>query len=345
MLSAARGADIAVTVDHAGGVGDLLDDPYRARLSTPARAALEAWLGAARPSLAPTPGMGAATLALPGGAEERPWLESGGAGTLSGVICAPAGGLRPGMPWTLFFNAGGVRRSGPNRLWTQAARALAAQGRASLRLDVRDVGDSDGVIEPYDDLEAMYSESAVDDALQALEAARAAGAGDIDVVGLCSGAFLGMQVAARRPVRRAVLFNGLSFIWDDEARAKGMTAHIRGSLFDARRWRRLLTGRIDARALGRAMLSDGRLRVEAAAARMRGEAAPSPVDRLVQGVRSRGTDLCLVSSAGDPSLPYLERHVPADRRPRVVVLDGADHTIRPTWAHPRVLELISGPDP
>ena len=346
VLEAAKAAGVAVTVDAAGGLGDLLDDPYRARLAEGSVVAIRGWLGPPTPSLSPTPGAGVPTLALPGGAEERPWVEPGGAGALSGVICVPAGGLQPGMPWTLFFNAGGVRRSGPNQLWTQSARALAAQGRASLRLDVRDVGDSDGVAQPHDDLDEMYAETAIDDAVQAFDAARAAGAGDIDVVGLCSGAFLGMQVAARRPVRRAVLFNGLSFIWDDEARAKGMTAHIRGSLFDARRWRRLLTGRIDARALTRAMASDARLRLESTAARLRGEAPPSPVDRLVQGVRSRGTDLCLVSSAGDPSLPYLERHVPPDRRPQVVVLTGADHTIRPAWAHPRVLALIAAaPEP
>ena len=33
-----------------------------------------------------------------------------------------------------------MRRCGPNRLWTRAARQLAAQGQPSLRLDVHDVG-------------------------------------------------------------------------------------------------------------------------------------------------------------------------------------------------------------
>ena len=49
------------------------------------------------------------------------------------------------------------------------------------------------------------------------------------------------------------LFNGLAFVWDDDARASSMTSQIGRSLLDARRWRRLLTGRIDARALARSI--------------------------------------------------------------------------------------------
>ena len=54
---------------------------------------------------------------------------------------------RAGARWVVFLNAGGVGRSGPNRLWTTFARAWAKAGLPSLRLDVSGVGDSDAADE------------------------------------------------------------------------------------------------------------------------------------------------------------------------------------------------------
>ncbi len=330
-----------VTIGVAEGVGALLEDPYRSALSPAVADALRSWLALSADTGALAPPALAASIALEGGVRERVWIGAGGAGALSGVVAEPAGGAAPGEPWTLFFNAGGVRRSGPNRLWTTSARALARLGRPSLRFDVRDVGDSDGVDTPHADLEAMYAPSAIDDATAAWDAVKAMGAGSVEVVGLCSGAFLGAQVAARRPVARAVLFNGLAFVWNEEAKAAGYTAHIFRSLLDLRRWTRLLTGRIDARALARAVVTTTRLRGAAALARARGEPPPSPVDALLEEVRAAGTRLHLVSSAGDPSIEYLHRHVPPARRPRLTVLPGVDHTVRPVWAHAHVVALVT----
>jgi pimeloyl-ACP methyl ester carboxylesterase len=337
LLTALAGAEVTTA---AGGLGDLLDDPYKSKLNEEVRALILRWLSPLGAAVDAGPPRLAATLEGDGWVE-RPWLGEGGVGQLTGIRCEPARGAPPNATWTLFFNAGGVRRSGPNRLWTQAARALAAVGRPSLRLDVRDVGDADGVSTPHRDLEAMYSDASVEDAVAGWDAARAFGAGDIDVVGLCSGAFLGIQVAARRPVRRAVLFNCLAYVWDDDARSNGVTSQIGRSLLDGRRWRRLLTGRIDARAVAtgigrRALLRAGELR-----ARLRGDPPRSAVDALLSDV-GRHTRLVLVSSAGDPSVAYLARHVPEERRPPLTMLQGVDHTVRPVAAHAQVVELILG---
>jgi pimeloyl-ACP methyl ester carboxylesterase len=337
---AARGAQ--VEVEPAGGVGDLLENPYHSSLSEPALQAIQAWLAGREPTVF-GPHEGERQLVLEGGVVERPWIEAGGAGELSGICCEPAGGAAPGAVWTIFFNAGGVRRSGPNRLWTRAARELAAQGRPSLRLDVRDVGDSDGATTPHSDLEAMYSADSIEDGLSAVDALQREGAGGVDVVGLCSGAFMGAQVAALRSVRCATLVNGLAFVWDDEARVSSMTSHIRGSLFDARRWKRLLTGRIDARALARSVLSRVKLSVAAQVSRARGEAPVSEVARLLESVSDRGTRIRLISSEGDPSIQYLYRHVDAERRPELVIVSGVDHTIRPIWAHSVIVDWITNP--
>ncbi len=323
-----------VNVVEAGGVNDLLDDPYRAKLNPAARDAILGFLDDGA-TFAPAPPTGAAALHGEGWTE-RPVTIPGEAGELVGIECLP---VATPAAWTVFYNAGGVRRSGPNRLWTTAARALAAQGIASLRVDVRDVGDADGASEPASDLEAMYSEASVGDALRAYD--HVDRGLPIDVVGLCSGAFMSVQVAARRPVRRATVFNCLAYVWDDDARSNGMSSQVSRSLFDARRWKRLLTGRIDALALARALVLQARLRAEGLVARLRGTAGPDPVDTILRQVAAGGTALQVVISAGDPALDYLERHVPLASRPAVTLVPGVDHTIRPAWAHALAIRLIT----
>ncbi len=331
-LLAALGRE--VTVVEAGGVNDLLDDPYRAKLNPAARDAILGFL-VGRDSFAPGPRAGRPDLRGEGWIE-RPVTIPCEAGQLVGIECLP---ITTPSAWTVLYNAGGVRRSGPNRLWTAAARVLAKQGIASLRVDVRDVGDADGAPETAGDLEAMYSEASVGDALRAYD--HVDRGLPIDVVGLCSGAFMSVQVAARRPVRRATVFNCLAYVWDDDARSNGLSSQVSRSLLDGRRWKRLLTGRIDARALARALLVQARLRAEGLVARLRGTAGPDPVDTILRQVAARGTLLQVVISAGDPALDYLERHVPLARRPAVTLIPGVDHTLRPAWAHAAAIRLIT----
>lgn len=340
LLDAFRRAGTDVSVSSARGLAALLENSYHSGLTAEIEAAIRSWLSVDPGTVVPAPGVGAASLELEGGVRERAVVLEGEVGELSGILCEPPAGIQPGMGWTLFLNAGGIRRSGPNRLWTRAARRLASEGRPSFRFDVRDVGDSDGTAVPHPDLEAMYSESSIQDAVRAYDWARAQGAGDIDVVGLCSGSFLGIQLAARRQVRRALLFNGLAYVWNEDARASGVTSHLRASLFDARRWRRLLTGRISAVSVVRAIASKAVMAMAAMMAGHRGPVRRDEVEDLFRTVTDRGTLIHLVSSEGDPSIPYLERHVPPAHRPSWTVLPGVDHTIRPVWAHDHVVDLI-----
>ncbi|HND33148.1 MAG TPA: hypothetical protein PLA94_24285, partial [Myxococcota bacterium] len=354
LLAAFGQAGSPVQVQEGSGLRDLLENPYQAKMDPALAEGIVSWFKNAGPRLSVGPAGGSPELrmtgvtgALAGPGEvarvlERPWLQPGGAGELSGILCLPARPVQPGTPWTIFYNAGGIRRCGPNRLWTGAARALAARGRPSLRIDVRDVGDSDGTSVPHGDLEAMYAESSIDDATAAYDWVEAQSAAAIDVIGLCSGAFLGVQVAARRRVRRALLFNGLALVWNDDARASGMTSQIRGSLLNTRRWKRLLTGRIDAKALGLALLSKGGIAARNVLARVQGAPPPDEVEELLRRVQDRGTTLLLVASEGDPSVAYLERHVRPPYRPAMTTISGVDHTIRPVWAQSRVIGLIVG---
>ncbi len=80
--------------------------------------------------------------------------------------------------------------------------------------------------------------------------------------------------------------------------------------------------------------------VSSALARLVRRPPADEVEILFRTVAGRGTRVRLVSSAGDPSIPYLERHVEPEHRPPLTVLPGVDHTIRPVWAHDRVINLI-----
>ena len=63
-------------------------------------------------------------------------------GAYGGVLCLPCAGAR-GAP-VVFLNAGGTHHGGWARVTVDHARALAAQGVASLRIDLPGVGDSRG---------------------------------------------------------------------------------------------------------------------------------------------------------------------------------------------------------
>lgn len=61
---------------------------------------------------------------------------------LVGVLCEPDGGLRPERPVAVCANVGLNHRVGPNRVWVELARRLAAAGYATLRFDLSGFGDS-----------------------------------------------------------------------------------------------------------------------------------------------------------------------------------------------------------
>ena len=68
----------------------------------------------------------------------------------------------------------------------------------------------------------------------------------------------------------------------------------------------------------------------------------------LQSLVSRGADVLLVFSGGDPGLDYLElyaRHEVARFRTldnfRLEIIEGPDHTFTPLWAQPRLYELLT----
>lgn len=114
----------------------------------------------------------------------------------------------------VMVNSGAVHHVGPNRLWVQLARRWAPRGIATLRLDLSGLGDSPARSGCDEDI--VYSASALDDIGLALRYCKnlVGDAGEVHLVGLCSGAYHALKSAATgHQWTSVVMINPLTFFW------------------------------------------------------------------------------------------------------------------------------------
>lgn len=109
---------------------------------------------------------------------------------LAGILSLPHE-PSPGAPYVVLINAGVVHRVGPNRLYVDIARRLAASGTAVLRFDLSGLGDSEVVSAATTAAEAAVMD--IQAALDYLQQARQAQ--HFIVGGLCAGADYSMMAA------------------------------------------------------------------------------------------------------------------------------------------------------
>lgn len=109
---------------------------------------------------------------------------------LVGVLSLPIEPL-PGAPWVLLINSGILHRVGTNRLYVNAARALASEGVAAMRFDLSGIGDSERRRDA-----GTLRESVERDIAEAIDYLTVEhGADSVVLVGLCSGAFDALHAA------------------------------------------------------------------------------------------------------------------------------------------------------
>ncbi|TXN80399.1 alpha/beta fold hydrolase [Methylobacterium sp. WL8] len=283
------------------------------------------------------------------------WLEEAvrfGPG-LFGVQARPAGPAT-GAPTILFVAAGLSAHSGWGRQATRMARALAAEGVPSLRVDLAGIGDSadrPGGASP------LFSPDTLHDFRHALDYLEARGAGRVVLVGSCSGAYAAFQAAWRDPrVAGALLANLYCFDWHPEDDVDAVVRQTVGSaatyaalLRHGSTWRRLLTGQVGVRAIGRVLLRRGlRLADRRWKALFRPRPAGGSVLRRIGTMRKRGAHLRLVYTAGDPGLPALRRHVgrTPERAARrlgapVAIVAGTDHNLSTPAAQAELTQILN----
>ncbi|MCW3039339.1 MAG: hypothetical protein JWM31_1244, partial [Solirubrobacterales bacterium] len=247
----------------------------------------------------------------------------------------------------VFVGAGAVRHTGPNRMWVEAARRLAASGYPSARIDLPGIGEADG--DHPVDARGLYSHERQRQVSRVLSDLRGLGlCGTFALVGLCSGGYTAFHAVADEPdVGGACLLNPNLLddtVDPDEAlRAHAVSGQVRAAR-SVRSWRRLVRGEIPLRTAAGMLKVLGRKALERPS-RARGDGRAQGAGAKWASIRERGRHVTVVFASAEP----LERAWAASgERERVATSPGvhivdvphAGHTFRPLWAQREVLHAI-----
>ncbi|MEZ4438777.1 MAG: alpha/beta fold hydrolase [Polyangiaceae bacterium] len=271
------------------------------------------------------------------------------AGGIFGILSAPQDAPRSGRGIVL-LNAGAVHRVGPNRLYTRFARAWAGAGHVVLRCDLTGIGDSPP--RPGQPENVVYGDQALVDVEEVVRWLRQhEGLRRVDVVGLCSGAYHGLEAAiAGQPIDGVVSINPLTFDYDPseplDVRAHKVAIAAKRyatSMKSVEKWRKLLRGEIDRAAVARTIL---RRAQEVADRRLRdlrrrlGIPHPNDLGADLERLAKRHVPLRFVFASDDPGRELLTDEggsaVPALLATPMLgieVIDNPDHTFTQLWSH------------
>lgn len=248
-----RGLGVDTHITPYADYEDSLGNPTAARPPVSVIQSVTAWIAAQWPGGPPSQRTAHDVDAIlrGDGFVERP-VRIGNCRTIIGVLCEPA---KPaGAATVLMVNAGGNPHTGWARTSVDHARALAASGVRSLRIDVSDVGDCAGPLTP--EPVTLYADDQVQDVLNAVDWLVENGCGPVVTVGSCSGAYLAFNAALRsRSMQDLVLVNQQRFLWvrdgTVEVATEGVDHYKRRVRTPAKLLQRAFAGDIDWPAAGR----------------------------------------------------------------------------------------------
>ena len=241
---------------------------------------------------------------------------------LYGVASVPPAPAERGV---VIVVGGPQYRAGSHRQFTLLARALADQGIAVMRFDVRGMGDSEGSARPFEDIGADL-DAAITAFMQQVPALR-----EVVLWGLCDGASAAALYAARDArITGLALLN--PWVRTEAGAATATIKHYyRARLFDRTFWQKLASGKFDA---GAAVRSAVQLAKTALAPAPAASTAALP-DQVYLGLAGfNGKLLVMLSGADLTAQEFQDASAATDNwralmaQPRVTryVLDGADHT-------------------
>jgi alpha-beta hydrolase superfamily lysophospholipase len=291
-----------------------------------------------------------ARLSAPGYTEEA--LVFGEADRLFGVLCEPSVPAE-GKPALIIVNAGRNSHVGWARSGVLLARELAAQGVASLRMDLAGIGDGRDRPGAPDTVDAvLYHPANASQVTAGVDLIAARGYRELTMLGACSGAYLALHHAAADPrIGGLILVNIQRFVWrpgetveEAIASAYPLAASYAGKVFEARAWKRILTGERKVLPLVRAF--SRRLGQRVAAIR------PSEQTRqarlIMRTLSQRRVAMDLIFSENDAGLGDLALHFGSGGRwllregiPPITVVPAADHDMTPPEARRTLVERVS----
>jgi alpha/beta superfamily hydrolase len=276
---------------------------------------------------------------------------------LSGIATTPFRDTPKSGRGVILLNAGAVGHIGPNRLYVELARTLAARGDHVLRVDLSGIGDSEprpGGVE-----NTVYSDHALGDVAACVAWMRREGARTVAVAGLCSGAYHALKAAiAGQPIDTVVAINPLTFHYVPgmplDFAAFRVTADAQRYAKSARSsesWKKLLRGDVDVQRVAKIVLARARQTAEHRGKDVLRRLRVPLRDDLgtdLLALARRGVAIRFIFSASDPG-PAMLAEQGGSAVARLVssgalairVIDGPDHTFTPRWSHPLLLDAIA----
>lgn len=346
------GAD--VTLAPGAGYGEMTSHPQRAVaprevFETVTRWLAEAPAGATRgPSATPVAELDALELDAGGVTvrESAMTVEHAG-GRLVGILTEPP--ERSGDTALVLLNAGAMRRSGPNRMWTELAREWARRGVPVLRIDVEGLGDSDGDETPYADDGALYEDRLAGQLLAALDELERRGVATRFIAGgLCSGAYWAFHAlrAGDPRLRSALIVNLFAFFWHTDLPAQARAPRA-SRLLSPAFWARALRGRLNRDRvrlfLRRVVRAPFERHSRRAARRTHGDL----LETALMEFELRGQRAWLFLNRNEPLYERIERdggmaRLEAFPALETVITPGGDHTFRAVWMQQALRDALDG---
>lgn len=261
---------------------------------------------------------------------------------LYGILSLPAMSATAHPRGVLIVVGGPQYRAGSHRQFTLLARDLAAAGIPAMRFDYRGMGDSEGDLQNFENVN--------DDVRAAIDRffAEVPGLQEVVLWGLCDGASAAAMYAPQDTrVTGLVLLN--PWVRTEEGAARATIKHYyKDRLFDARLWKKIARGQFDAAGslrslfqnLGKAIGATAAVDTAGAGAGT-GVDADAPLPERMQAALSRfggrvlvvlsGADLTAQEFADLTRRPTWQRLINSPRFTRQQI-DKADHTFsRRPW--------------
>jgi alpha-beta hydrolase superfamily lysophospholipase len=273
-----------------------------------------------------------------------------------GVLTEPLEGKTAGL-CVVWLNAGPQRRTGPNRMWVELARRWAAQGVASLRLDLAGIGDAGGDAGPLVDARSFFVHDYLEQVERALDTLQARGLPARFLLGgLCSGGYWAFQTTILdRRAHAALMLNPGVLVYDNGlGHAIRSTRTIWRDAFKRSTWKRVVRGQITYAAhlrTLRVLLSQLPLRAwSSLATRLGHRGAGSDAQQIEAAFElldAKGARASMIFAGEEHVHVDLERHgqlARMERWPSITVEHIAAplnlHTLRPLWLQQTVHEML-----
>jgi len=286
---------------------------------------------------------------------ERP-VRFGNEATLFGIVTEPRQGENRRRA-VILVNAGADYHVATGRMHVSLARGWARRGCVVLRMDLAGLGDS-GTRPGRPDNE-VFPPAAIDDIRAATSFVRERyRAGDVTVIGLCSGAYHALQAAANAvPLNRILMVNPETFSWREDAALEDIhpvevleTGRVYGKrLRSWESWKKLLAGKADVRRISKRLLLRFTLPLAVKSheiLRTLKIRLPNDLGWKLQQIAARGIQTTMVFSRGEPGIELLRIQAGSavDRlgdRLRVHIIEDADHMFSRSSSRAELQEVLS----